>query len=264
MFHKSSFLRKKLDIFLKKSIFAPMKISEYIAKQIKRILEDTTFGYEQLKIDKAKYVTAAKALERLIKKGVIKKVSKGTFYKPKATVFGELKPNEQELLRPYLFKNGKRIAYITGAALYNQLGLTTQMAFRIKIASRHKRIYISTGAIKATPVKSYADVTDSNYELLGFLDAMKDLKIIPDCNPNTAVTILYGKIKKMKEEQIKEIIQYALLYPPRVRALLGAILEQLNRKKEIKKLKDSLNPLSQFKLGVKEKILSTAANWNIK
>lgn len=96
------------------------------------------------------------------------------------------------------------------------------------------------------------------------LDALKDLKIIPDCNTNTAVSILEGKIKKMKEKEIKEIIQFALLYPPRVRALLGAILEQLNRKKEIKILKDSLNPLSQFKLGVKEKTLSTAAAWNIK
>jgi len=225
-----------------------MKISEYIAEQIKRIPKDTTFGYEQLKIDKARYVTAAKALERLQKKGLIKKISKGIFYKPKMTVFGELKPGDQEILRPYLFKDGKRIAYITGAALYNQLGLTTQMAFRIK----------------ATPVKSYADVTDSNYELLGFLDALKDIKIIPDCNPNTAVSILEGKIKKMEGKEIKEIIQYALLYPPRVRALLGAILEQLNRKIEIRKLKDSLNPLSQFKLGVKEKILSTAAAWNMK
>ena len=241
-----------------------MKISEYIAEQIKRIPKDTTFGYEQLKIDKARYVTAAKALERLQKKGLIKKISKGIFYKPKMTVFGELKPGDQEILRPYLFKDGKRIAYITGAALYNQLGLTTQMAFRIKIASRQKRIYVNRGTIKATPVKSYADVTDSNYELLGFLDALKDIKIIPDCNPNTAVSILEGKIKKMEGKEIKEIIQYALLYPPRVRALLGAILEQLNRKIEIRKLKDSLNPLSQFKLGVKEKILSTAAAWNMK
>ena len=241
-----------------------MKISEYIAEQIKRIPKDTTFGYEQLKIDKAQYVTAAKALERMQKKGLIKKISKGIFYKPKMTVFGELKPGDQEILRPYLFKDGKRIAYITGTALYNQLGLTTQMAFRIKIASRQKRIYVNRGTIKATPVKSYADVTDSNYELLGFLDALKDIKIIPDCNPNTAVSILEGKIKKMKEKEIKEIIQYALLYPPRVRALLGAILEQLKRKKEIWKLKDSLNPLSQFKLGVKEKTLSTGAAWKMK
>ena len=240
-----------------------MKISEYIAKQIKRIPEDTTFGYEQLKIDKAKYVTAAKALERLIKKGVIKKVSKGTFYKPKMTVFGESKPSDKEILRPYLFQGNKRIAYITGVYLYNQLGLTTQMAFRIKIASLSKRIYINTGAIKATPVKSYAEVTDENYELLGFLDAMKDLKIIPDLDVQSAVNILSNTIKKLNEQQIQEMFKYALRYPPRVRALLGAILEQVNKKNKIEKLRKSLNPLTHFNMGLKKTNLKTVSNWNI-
>jgi hypothetical protein len=259
----SSFLRKKLDIFSKMSIFITMKISEYIAKQIKRIPEDATFGYEQLKIDKNKYVTAAKALERLIKKGVIKKVSKGTFYKPKMTVFGELKPSDKEILKPYLFQGNKRIAYVTGTFLYNQLGLTTQMAFRIKIASLSKRIYINTGAIKATPVKSYAEVTDENYGLLGFLDAMKDLNIIPDLDIQSALTVLSNIIKSLNEKQTQEIIKYALCYPPRVRALLGAILEQVNRKKGIEKLKESLNPLTHFKLGLKKTTLITALNWYI-
>ena len=241
-----------------------MKVTEKISKQIQSIPEDTTFGYEQLNISKAEYQTAAKALERLIKKGVIKKVSKGNFYKPKMTVFGELKPSDKEILRPYLFQGGKRIAYVTGTFLYNQLGFTTQMAFRIKIASQSKRIYINTGAIKATPVKSYAEVTDKNYELLGFLDAMKDLKIIPDINPQSTVTIFSNIIKNLDEAQTQEMIKYALRYPPRVRALLGAILEQLNKKRGIEKLKESLNPLTQFKTGLKTANLKTSLNWNIR
>jgi hypothetical protein len=240
-----------------------MKVTEKILKQIQSISEDATFGYGQLNISKSEYITAAKALERLIKKGAIKKVSKGTFYKPKMTVFGELKPSDMEILRPYLFQGKKRIAYITGTFLYNQLGLTTQMAFRIKIASLSKRIYINTGAIKATPVKSYAEVTDKNYELLGFLDAMKDLKIIPDSDTHSAITILSSIIKNLNEKQTGEIIRYALRYPPRVRALLGAILEQLNRKRGIQKLKESLNPLTHFKMGLNKTNLKTAVNWNI-
>lgn len=240
-----------------------MKVAVKILKQIRSIAEDTTFGYEQLNIGKAEYVTAAKALERLIKKGVIKKVSKGTFYKPKMTVFGELKPSDKEILRPYLFQGNKRIAYITGTYLYNQLGLTTQMAFRIKIASLSKRIYINTGAIKATPVKSYVEVTDENYELLGFLDAMKDLKIIPDLDIQSAVSILSNTIKKLNEAQTQDIIKYALRYPPRVRALLGAILEQVSKKRGIEKLRESLNPLTHFKMGLKKTSLKTALNWNI-
>jgi len=240
-----------------------MKVSEKIVRQIEGLSEESTFGYEQLCISKEEYQTAAKVLERLQKKGSIRKISKGIFYKPRMTVFGEIKPNDQELLRPYLFQDGKRIAYITGAFLYNQLGLTRQMAFRIKIASRSKRIYINRGALKATPVKSYADVTDDNYELLGFLDAMKDLRIIPDIDIKAALSIFSNRINNLNDKKAQEIIQYALLYPPRVRALLGAILEQLNRKKGIDKLKYSLNPLTQFKMGIKPAYLKTATNWNI-
>ena len=77
-----------------------MRISEKINKQVNGFPVGTTFRYDQLNISKDQYVSAAKVLERLQKKGVIKKVSKGTFYKPENTVFGELKPNEQELLKP--------------------------------------------------------------------------------------------------------------------------------------------------------------------
>jgi hypothetical protein len=45
------------------------------------------------------------------------------------------------------------------------MGLTTQMAFRIKIASRSKRISIDRGPLKANAVKSYAEVTETNYEI---------------------------------------------------------------------------------------------------
>jgi hypothetical protein len=240
-----------------------MKLSEQIQTIIKTLPEDITFGYAELCIAKEDYQSAAKVLERLLKKEVIKKISKGVFYKPKQTVFGELKPGYNEQLKPFLFRNGKRIAYVTGTSLYNELGLTTQMAFRIKIASRSNRISINRGALKATAVKSYAEVTENNYQLLGFLDAIKDIKTIPDAKVKNSVKILNGKIKILNEKQIKEMLKYALLYPPRVRALLGAILENFDSSINIKTLKESLNPLTKFALGLKKIDLPTITNWNI-
>ena len=240
-----------------------MTLASQIRTRIKKLPEGKTFGYADLGIAKEEYQTAAKALERLQTDGNIKKVSKGIFYKPEQTVFGELKPDYSEQLRPYLFENGKRVAYETGFSLYNRMGLTTQMAFRIKIASRGKRISINRGALKADAVKSYTEVTDANYELLGFLDAIKDSKRIPDCPVSQAVKVLSGKIKTLNEKQIADLIKYALLYPPRVRALLGAMLENLNVQSNIAKLKQSLNPLSKIKLGLKKTDLPTIKNWNI-
>jgi len=113
--------------------------------------EGTTFKYQQLGIDQSEYSAAAKALERLIKKGVVKRVTTGVFYKPKQSAFGELRPREDELLKPYLFHDGKRIAYITGGSLYNRMGLTTQVPKTIKVASKVKRVTTKIGKIHGAP-----------------------------------------------------------------------------------------------------------------
>lgn len=241
-----------------------MALAAEIRKRIKQLPEGKTFGYEDLCIAKEDYTTAAKALERFRKEGLIKKVSKGVFYKPEQTVFGELKPDYSELLRPYLFENGKRVAYETGTSLYNRLGLTTQLANRVKIASRSKRININSGALKADAVKSYAEVTDNNYEMLGLLDAFKDIKRIPDCPVSRAISRLSAIVKELNERQTELLIKYALNYPPRVRALLGAILEKNGiSMKGLEKLKESLNPLTIIKIGINESDLPVKSKWHI-
>jgi len=241
-----------------------MNLSTQIQKQIQRFSEGKVFGYSDLDIDRKDYQSAAKALERLQDKGFIKKISNGVFYKPIKTAFGELKPDYDEQLRPFLFENGKRIAYVTGTYLYNQLGLTTQLAVRVKIASRSKRISINRGALKADAVKSYAEVTESNYTVLGFLDALKDIRKIPDTTVQNSVRILSVKIAEMDEKEIARLIKYALSYPPRVRALLGAILENLGKSEDITiPLLNSVNPLTKIDLGLKKSDLPTVENWNI-
>lgn len=132
-----------------------------------------------------------------------------------------------------------------------------------KIASAEKRIYINRGRIKAKPVKSYAPVTEKNYRMLGFLDAMKDLNNIPDVNKKSAILIFLSRLGKMTCKELNELIKYALLYPPRVRALLGALLEQLDTTIDIKKLKNSLNPLSTYDYNLQDTALKTQQNWNI-
>lgn len=240
-----------------------MTISSKIENKVKKLPIGTTFTYQTLAIKSDEYAATAKTLERLIKKGMLKRASTGVFYKPKQTVFGELKPKEEELLKNYLFENDKRIAYITGLSLYNRLGLTTQIPKVIKIASRDKRIFASIGNIKGKPVKSYIDVSDKNYYVLEILDALKDFKLIPDMNKRSGVVLLANEMKKWSEKDKNLLVKYALKYPPRVRAILGAIIENFEITNEIKPLKESLNPLSQYEYKITEDILPNAKNWNI-
>lgn len=241
-----------------------MKVAQKIEKEINKIKEGTTFKYQQLPIESIEYSAATKAIERFIEKGIIKRVSTGVFYKPKQTIFGELKPNEEELLKPYLFQNNKRIAYITGTSLYNRMGLTTQIPKNIKIASRDKRITVSVGNIKGTPAKSYVDVTEKNFYLLEILDALKDFKKIPNLDKNSVIKIISNRLKELDSNEIKQLIKCVLSYPPRVRGFLGAFLERIDTSIELTILKKSLNPLSEYNYGINKNLLATAPNWNIK
>ena len=240
-----------------------MTISKKIEDKVKNLPIGTTFSYQTLSVKADEYAATAKALERLIKKELIKRVSTGVFYKPKQTIFGELMPREEELLKNYLFDNDKRIAYITGLSLYNKLGLTTQVPKTIKIASRDKRIFASIGNLKGKPVKSYIDVSDKNYYILEILDALKDFKQIPDMDKKSGLLLLADRIKKWEKKDKTLLIKYALKYPPRVRAILGAILENFITSEDVKPLKESLNPLSQYEYNIAETILPNAKNWNI-
>jgi|SRR5690554_232720 len=240
-----------------------MKVTEKIEQRINRMQVGTTFKYQQLGIDQSDYVAAAKAMERFIKKGMIKRVSTGVFYKPKQSAFGELKPREDELLKPYLFQDGKRIAYITGGSLYNRMGLTTQVSKTIKVASKVKRVTTKIGKTQVKPVKSYVDVTNENYYLLEILDALKDFKVISDLDKKSAIALLKNKINKLSKNDQSKIIRYALKYPPRVIALLGAILELSKKKDGLESLRTNLNPLTTYNLGIKKETLPTAPEWNI-
>lgn len=240
-----------------------MKVAEQIRDKLKDMPKSQPFGYADLDIAPSDFFSAAKALERLQKKGTIKKVSKGLFYIPRKTIFGELGPDSNGILERYLFEDGKRVAYETGFSLYNRLGLTTQMAFKIKIATKKNPIKINQGLLQVSSVKSYVEVTEQNYQLLGYLDALKDIKKIPDCSVLQAVRRMSILIKALSTKEQKELIEYALSYPARIRALLGAILENLNLRISLDELKNSLNPLTRVNLSIKEIDLPTIKNWNI-
>ena len=241
-----------------------MKVSQKIEAQLKGIPEGITFGYKDMAIETDEFGAASKSIERIIAAGKLKRISKGVFYKPRMTVFGLVQPVEQELLKQYLFKNGRRVAYITGIGLYNQMGLTTQIPAIIIMASKSRRKAVDIGNIKIKPVKSYTNVTNENYKLLGILDAVKDFKTIPDTDIKSVISILKNQLNQLTEAERKYLTQYALDYPPRVRALLGAILEIVDNSLDLIELKKSLSPLSTYKTGITTALLPNAIKWNLK
>lgn len=86
-----------------------------------------------------------KALNRMVSNGLLCKVSKGKFYKPKETLFGTLKPSVSEIVKDFLTKDGRTIGYISGTAAFAQMGITTQISSAIIVGTNKYRRLLKRG-----------------------------------------------------------------------------------------------------------------------
>jgi hypothetical protein len=241
-----------------------MKVTDKIKTKINRIDAGELFGYDTLGITLDEVIAASKALSRLVENGYIKRAKKGFYYRPKMTIFGETKPREETMLSIYLFDKKRQVAYISGTRLYNRLGLTTQVPNSIRIASYDKQIKGRVGNMRVKPSKSYVKVTSDNIKYLEFLDVIKDLNTIPDLQKSDGLVFLKKVIYDFDLAEIKKLVAYGVAYPPKVRALLGALLEVMNTNAAIYEvLRKSINPSSNYEYGIDSILLSTANSWNI-
>lgn len=189
-------------------------------------------------------------LSRMVDKGLIQKFSKGRFYKPKKSVFGMLKPNLQEIVKDLVHdKNGKQIAYLTGYSVWNDMALTTQVASTIVLGSNKRRNATKRGIYSIRFVPQPNVITRNNIHLLQILDTIKFVKKIPDANLANSIMVLKSSIGKLQENDIRKIIKLAYKYPPRVKAILGAILDDLGYSQKTTPLREGLNPGTKYKLG---------------
>ena len=200
-------------------------------------------------------------LSRLFKKGIIKKVSKGKFYKPKIRVFGEVAPNTNEKIKSYL-KSDETNSYETGANSFRKLGLTTQVSNETVIATNkpYRKVRIDNINLKFIPKR--VDVNDDEIYLVQILDAIKDINKIPATTPNDVVKYLKEIIKKESIENQNKLTSFALKYTPRTRAILGAIFKEIGNKKCAYELKSTLNPMTNYKLKVEEDVIKEKKYWN--
>ncbi|HRL09038.1 MAG TPA: DUF6088 family protein [Aliarcobacter sp.] len=190
--------------------------------------------------------SAAIELSRLFKKGIIKKVSKGKFYKPKIRVFGEVAPNTNDKIKSYL-KSDETNSYETGANSFRKLGLTTQVSNETVIATN----------------KPYRKVRIDNINLKKFLAfSFVVQNKIPATTPNDVVKYLKEIIKEESLEKQNKLTKFALKYTPRTRAILGAIFKEIGNKNCAYELKSTLNPMTNYKLKIEEDVIKEKKYWN--
>jgi len=240
-----------------------MKTSDYISFTIDRLPKGYVFTYADFTTEVNKKEAVIKALNRMVASGKIAKLSKGKYYKPETTVFGNLEPKQSQVVKDLLEENGKITGYLTGYSIYNQLGLTTQVSNTIQIGKNEIRPNFKRGRYNISFVKQKNSINKENTPLLQLLDAIRNIKKIPDANVESSCKRFLAILEKLSDKEINMIVRLGLKYPPATRALLGALMEQLQQVKAAEPLYKSLNPITKYKLSGAEKVLSTTKKWNI-
>lgn len=240
-----------------------MKSTDYIAYTINRLPKGYVFTYDDFSNEVNNKETVIKALNRMAASGKIEKLSKGKYFKPEKTVFGNLEPSQKQIVKDLLEDNGRIIGYLTGLSIYNQLGFTTQVSNTIQIGKNEVRPQFTRGRYSISFVKQKNTINKENIYALQLLDVLRFINKIPDTTIENTLKRFIELLKKLETKEISNLQRLALKYKPSVRALLGAILEQINLG-ELVILENSLNPITKYNLKGADKILSTTEKWNIK
>lgn len=212
-----------------------------------------------LNLNNSKYAVF-KSLERMVKKGEIKRAEKGLYYIPKKSIFGELPLSTKEFIQKYIYLNEKRIGYITGVNLFNRYGLTTQLSNDIEISTNVRKNSREFNGIKIKFIQNKAPIIEENIKYLEILDILKNLKKIPDSNIQECYMIMKKIILDLAYKEIIYLLELAeKYYTVVVLALLGSMVEEKNILK-VEKIKQKLNKTTTFKLNLN---LENGKEWRI-
>lgn len=189
----------------------------------------------------------AQALSRLRRQGMLERLSKGVYYRARQTSFGKSLPNPAAIHRLAL---RRKHVFPSGIAAANLLGFTTQTPARGEVAtsalSLPRKLIGSDIVIHGRRPEVWAGLSESDAALLDFLRrAGRTSELSPEETIRKTLALFSEK------GRFERLLKIADAEPPRVRAILGAIGEQLHKKPgALRKLHDSLNPFSRFDFGV--------------
>jgi hypothetical protein len=242
-----------------------MKSTDIITDTINRLPKGYVFTYGDFTPEVKSKEAIIKALNRLVKKGKIKKLSKGKYYKAEQSHFGELNPPQQQVVKDLLQCGEKIIGYLTGYSIYNQLGLTTQVSNIIQIGRNEIRPSLKRGIYTIKFIKQKNTITEKNIPLLQLLDCMRSIKNIPDTNIADSCKQIASLLRALEVEDLRSLTRLSKKYPPSTRALLGSILDYIKANPDRETLFNSLNPITTYDYpGISEILGKQVENWNIK
>lgn len=163
--------------------------------------------------DKEKVFNNVKAiLNRMNKEGIVETAYKGIYYIPIENIFGKmLLGNRQIIQYKYIMdKKGNIKGYITGAKLFNNIHLTTQVPNIIDIATNECKNFnkYENKNLNVIIRKPKVEVNNNNYKYLQLFDLIENKDNI-DIEVENPDEIIYNFITE-NELDFEKIIKYAM------------------------------------------------------
>lgn len=150
-------------------------------------------------------------INRLVKDNYIKNYVKGIYYKPTENIFGEMTLDKIKIIeKKYLVDEYNKInGYITGAKLFNQLGLTTQIPKITTIVTNNcnNKYDYKVDYLNIIIRKPEISITENNYKYLQLIDILlnKEKINIEVDNYNKII----NKFIKTNKLDYEKILKYA-------------------------------------------------------
>ena len=262
-----SFIEKKLDIL---DICAAQTDTDHVGtgtastgsrRTAKRVRARIERGGERLwrleDFDGLPSTAVAQALSRLTRQGVLERLSKGTYYRPRQTTFGKSVPNPAAIQK--LAARRKNV-FPSGIAAASLLGFTTQTGRRGEVStsalSLPRKLIGAETVVHTRRPEAWTGLSDGDAALLDFLRrGGRTSELPPEKTVRKTVALVSEK------GRLQRLLKVADSEPPRVRAVLGAIAAEVGKNAAARRrLRASLNPLSRFDFGLLAG-LSHARNW---
>lgn len=156
-----------------------------------------------------------KSFSRMAKTGEIRRFQKGIYYIPEKTIFGESSLNPTDVIRrKYLSDDKNQYGVLTGLALLNKWGLTTQVPNVIEISTNNetnRKRQVCIGGQAVILRRSRTPITNENATLIEFLEALSSI----DFNNGEQVNYLCTYLKNQSFSR-SLLDQVLIAYPKRI------------------------------------------------
>jgi len=164
-------------------------------------------------------VAFAKTMSRLCESGEVVRVSRGVYCKAINTKYGMILPGERDITNVYTENNkGMEVGY----ALYNKIGVTTQV-------SKKKEIFSSSVDCQSKQIgnvnirKVNLKYTNETIAVIQLMELLYHIENIQDLNENMTASCFY-MLSKNYNDRVFDSVQKEIKYPRWVIASLREVL----------------------------------------